>query len=313
MSMPDNTYRLVVFDPPDDPQAVRDLMCGVTGIHPTDAMQWVARRAPGVWPQPLAEGEVRELLDGLYELGVPAEAWRIDLLPDLSPVRTIHDAACLPEGFRVKGLRGEATHWVPWDRIEIVERRPDHARRRVSQRGSAELGRGLGHRSQRHDRPRAQVGPPRPGHADSARAGRRGAHRPPRPSNLFPDHREPDELRLAGRAPAGLGRGELPLVPRRSVRPGRNRPSSLRPRARSSSMETRPITSSPRLKPCSNTPLIASSGAGIAATATPRARRNLNPGLTEEIARRARDLGSRCVPGRDAAVPPLGSRLRRRA
>jgi hypothetical protein len=120
MANPDNPYRLVVFDHPEDPQAVRDLMCAVTGIHPTDAMQWVARSAPGIWPQPLAEGEVRELLDGLYELKVPAEAWRIDLLPDLNPVRTIHDAACLPEGFRVKGLRGEPTHWVPWDRIEIV-------------------------------------------------------------------------------------------------------------------------------------------------------------------------------------------------
>jgi len=120
MVTPDNTYRLVVFDHPANPQAVRDLMCGVTGIHPTDAMHWVARRAPGIWPQPLAEGEVRELLDGLYDLGVPAEAWRIDTLPDLNPVRAIHDAACLPDGFRVKGLRGEPTHWVPWDKIELV-------------------------------------------------------------------------------------------------------------------------------------------------------------------------------------------------
>lgn len=115
----DNTYRLVVFERPGDPQAVRDLFCGVTGLHPTDAMQWVAR-TPGLWPHPLAEGEVRELLDGLFELGVPAEAWRIDLVPDLSPPRTVHDVACLPEGFRVKGLRGEPTHWVPWDKIELI-------------------------------------------------------------------------------------------------------------------------------------------------------------------------------------------------
>src|SRR4051812_6166011 len=119
MIMPDNTYRLVVFDAPDDPHAVRDLMCGVTGIHPTDAMQWVAR-APGIWPRPLAEGEVRELLDGLYELKVPAEAWRLDSLPNLSPPRTIHVAACLPDGFRVGGLRGEPTHWVTWDKIELI-------------------------------------------------------------------------------------------------------------------------------------------------------------------------------------------------
>jgi hypothetical protein len=82
-------------------------------------MQWVAR-APGIWPQPLAEGEVRELLDGLYELGVAAEAWQVDALPQLSPPRTIHNAACLEEGFRVKGLRGEPTHWVPWEKIELI-------------------------------------------------------------------------------------------------------------------------------------------------------------------------------------------------
>ena len=46
-------YRLVVFDEVDDPVAVRDLFCKVTGLHPTDAMQWVAR-VPGVWPKPLS-------------------------------------------------------------------------------------------------------------------------------------------------------------------------------------------------------------------------------------------------------------------
>jgi hypothetical protein len=119
MNKADNTYRLVIFAAPEDPVAVRDLLCSITGLHPTDAMQWVAR-APGVWPQPLAEGEVREILDGLYELGVAAEAHRVDLLPNLSPARTIHEAACLPDGFRVTGLRGEPTHWAPWDRIELI-------------------------------------------------------------------------------------------------------------------------------------------------------------------------------------------------
>jgi hypothetical protein len=119
MSRVDNSYRMVIFEAPDDPKAVRDLVSGVTGTHPTDAMMWLARM-PGIWPHPLAEGEVRELLDGLYDLGVPAEAWRVDKIPDLSPPRTIHDAACLPEGLRIKGLRGEPTHWVPWNKIELL-------------------------------------------------------------------------------------------------------------------------------------------------------------------------------------------------
>lgn len=119
MSKSDDGYRLVLFGAPEDPVAVRDLLCKVTGIHPTDAMRWVAR-SPGIWPRPLSESEVRQLLDGLYELEVPAEARRVDLVPNLSPPRTIHKAACLPEGFRVDGLRGEPTHYVPWDKIELI-------------------------------------------------------------------------------------------------------------------------------------------------------------------------------------------------
>lgn len=119
MDRPDNSYRLVIFDAPDDPGAMRELLRGVTGIHPADASRWVAK-SPGIWSHPLAEGEVRELLDGLYDLGVAAEAWRADLLPNLSPARAVHEVACLPEGFRVTGLRGEPTHWVPWDKIELV-------------------------------------------------------------------------------------------------------------------------------------------------------------------------------------------------
>ncbi len=32
----------------------------------------------------------------------------------------MHRAACLADGFRTEGLRGEPTHWVPWDRIELI-------------------------------------------------------------------------------------------------------------------------------------------------------------------------------------------------
>ena len=91
----------------------------VTGMHPTDAVQWLAR-APGLWPQALDEAEVRKLLDGLFEAQIAAEAWRADQFPELSPARTVHRAACLNEGFRIQGLRGEPTHWVPWDRIEMI-------------------------------------------------------------------------------------------------------------------------------------------------------------------------------------------------
>jgi hypothetical protein len=119
MSTTTARYRLVVFEPIAEPQPVRDVLCRVLGVHPTDAMQWIAR-LPGTWPKTLDEPEVRRLLDELYNLGIPAEAWRADLFPELSPARTVHRAACLNEGFRAEGLHGEPTHWVPWDRIELI-------------------------------------------------------------------------------------------------------------------------------------------------------------------------------------------------
>ncbi len=130
---PDNDYHLVLFDAPDDPKAVRDLICGVTGLHPTDAMQWVAR-APGVWRRPLPEGEVRELLDGLFELGVPAEAWRVDQLPNLVP------PADDPRG-RLPGGRpadqrpaGRGGPLGPLEQAGAGRRRPDRPGGRVPRR-----------------------------------------------------------------------------------------------------------------------------------------------------------------------------------
>ncbi len=112
-------YRLVVFDQLDDPHKVRDLFSEVTGAHPADALQWVAK-VPGLWPKMLNEAQSRKLLDGLYELEVAAEAWRADSFPDINRPRTVHEAACIDGGFRVTGLRGEPTHWVPWDKIELI-------------------------------------------------------------------------------------------------------------------------------------------------------------------------------------------------
>jgi hypothetical protein len=119
MSSSPPLYRLVVFDAVDDPQQLRDVVCRATGMHGTDAVQWLAR-TPGTWSKPLEERAVRELLDGFYEAGIAAEAWRADQYPELNPARTVHRAACLDDGLRIEGLRAEPTHWIPWDRIELI-------------------------------------------------------------------------------------------------------------------------------------------------------------------------------------------------
>jgi hypothetical protein len=112
-------YRLVIFDEIDDLKPVRDLFVAATGTHPTDAAQWVAK-VPGVWPRPLDEATTRKLLDGLFELEIAAEAWLVAAFPDLGTPRTVHAGSCEEGGFRVLGLRGEPTHWVPWDKFELI-------------------------------------------------------------------------------------------------------------------------------------------------------------------------------------------------
>lgn len=116
---PDSNYRLVFFDVPEAPEKVRDLICRVTGLHPSDAMHWIAN-APGIVKYPLAEEQTRALLDGLYELGVAAEAWRVDRIPNLYPPRNVRELAVLEGGFQIKGIRKEPMHWVPWEKVELI-------------------------------------------------------------------------------------------------------------------------------------------------------------------------------------------------
>ena len=93
-------YRLVIFDAIDDPQELRELICRATGMHPTDAVQWLAR-APGVWPQPLDEADgaqaarravrVRGRRRGLADRPVPGPEPRRGRPPRRLPGRGIPD------------------------------------------------------------------------------------------------------------------------------------------------------------------------------------------------------------------------------
>ncbi len=169
-------------------------------------------RIPGVWPRILDEGETRRLLDGLYQLEVAAEAWRVDAFPDLSRPRTIHAAACLDGGFRVTGLRGEPTHWVPWDKVELVAAGRIQAADQVHAVtppgwvGALSTGfrAAIGRAPRTPRKARAFRIPPRPD--------RRGHPRPPRPPARLPGRREPDELRLPRRPPPPSAAENFPIL-----------------------------------------------------------------------------------------------------
>ncbi len=210
--------------PPGDLRADRGAPGGTRPLlprdrHPPDRRDAVAGPCTGAWPKPLEEAEVRQLLDGLYDLKIAAEAWRSDLFPELSPARTVHRAACLAEGFRTEGLRGEPTHWVPWDRIELIcagrIAAEDEFRNVQSPRWPSTIVAGF--------RALALMKPRFPSRRARATRiprdpGRRGDHRPPRAADRLPRRREPDELRLPWRTPEPVGRRQFPGVRRRPLR-----------------------------------------------------------------------------------------------
>ena len=265
-------YRLVVFEEIEDPKAVRDLFCRVTHLHPTDAMQWIAR-APGTWPWPLPADEVRALLDGLYDLGVAAEAWLVGHFPDLSPPRNVHSAACLAEGFRVEGLRGEPTHWVPWKKIELLSagriEAEDEFRHVVPPRWSSSLALGVKALFKRPGMP------PR----------RDRAMRIPRdpvgeiiivrndPRIAFRVVENQMNYAYLGKRRQALASENFPIfVADLCAAP--TTPTSPPPPARSWSVASRASTISPAPRPSWNTRRTACSGAGIAATASPGSGRS---------------------------------------
>ena len=165
-------------------------------------MLWVAKSTPGVWPKPLSADQARAPARRPVRPGRRGRGLaRRRSSPSSAPPRTIHDAACLPEGFRVKGLRGEPTHWVPWDEGRAGLRRADRGRGRVPRASGRRAGprpwpTGLRALTFRKPRPA-----PRLARAAriAARPGRRGPDRPQGPADRLPRGREPDELRLPRR------------------------------------------------------------------------------------------------------------------
>jgi len=175
-------YRLVVFEEVDDPQGNPRpvLQGGRASTRPTPCSGWRGCRGSG--PRPLSETETRSLLDGLYEYGVPAEAWRNRPVPrDLPAADDPHGRLPARRAFRVQGLRGEPTHWVPWDRIDWSA--AGRSRPRTSSGASAArpgpgpVG-GPAAITLRGPKPPRRTQRP----ARAARPGGRGDHRPPRPA-----------------------------------------------------------------------------------------------------------------------------------
>ncbi len=112
-------WRVVVFTEKFDRQVVRALVGEHLDMERADTTR-LAAHAPGVLPRPLTRGQADRLAEALANVGIDAEAWPVDRIPNLSEPRTIHKVICRADGLEAFGLRGEPSHWLPWEQVELL-------------------------------------------------------------------------------------------------------------------------------------------------------------------------------------------------
>jgi hypothetical protein len=119
-SMSPVKYRLVVFGKPEETEPVRDFLAKSLGIHPLDALRLTAHM-PGILPGLFDAQTSKKVLDGFFELKIPAEARSADTFPDLSRPRSVQDLTLTGGGINIRdNVRKQTLHFLPWNRIGLI-------------------------------------------------------------------------------------------------------------------------------------------------------------------------------------------------
>ncbi len=111
--------RLVIYNVPDDPFALRNILVERLGIHPAEA-QRLARSAPGMLPEPLDAEVAAGIVQSVKALGVAAAALPDENIPKLDHSELVHHARCLATGLEIVGLRGESECVIPWNDLRLI-------------------------------------------------------------------------------------------------------------------------------------------------------------------------------------------------
>lgn len=112
-------FRVAVFAAPDNLQELGQVLTGVLGTHPTDALIH-ARHAPGILPDRLSREQSDQLAAAVSKLGLHAESISADEIPELDHGEAVHHVRCVESGLEIVGLDGARDDQVPWDEIELI-------------------------------------------------------------------------------------------------------------------------------------------------------------------------------------------------
>lgn len=120
MTSSTDSYRLVVFQAPDQRDQVRSAIAKILGIHTLDAQRLVAHM-PGILPGLYNAQTCRQLLEVLFQYQIPAEARLLDQFPDLNRPKQIYDMVLTAGGLNfLDQVHKQTAHFLPWDQVGMI-------------------------------------------------------------------------------------------------------------------------------------------------------------------------------------------------
>lgn len=114
-----DTYRVVIFAKPDDPEELVELLMQTLDQNRVDA-RIQTRQVPGLLPEQLEQWQAMALVEVLFEHGISAASFVSSEVPSLAHPNVIRHAACREDGLEIFGLDGRVVDRVRWSDLELL-------------------------------------------------------------------------------------------------------------------------------------------------------------------------------------------------
>ena len=114
-----DTYQVVVFAKPDDPEELVELLMQTLGQNRVDA-RIQTRQVPGLLSERLKEWQAVALVEVLFEHGISAAMFASSEVPSLMHPSVVHHSACREDGLEIFGLDGTVVDRVLWSDLDLL-------------------------------------------------------------------------------------------------------------------------------------------------------------------------------------------------